>query len=111
MSRLVMFSLLLAGCAAPAVLPVMDGNGGLAGTYDPVESLLSLDVDGAEARTSTGEQAPLDLGEGVLTHDLAPGDTVTVLDADGAVLESFVVGEPDADTADVDSRYAACRLL
>ncbi|MEQ1508103.1 MAG: hypothetical protein ABMB14_38090 [Myxococcota bacterium] len=112
MFRSLMFLALVPGCGSE-LLAVVDGNGGLAGTYDPSSALLALDLDGASAALSTGEAVALDDGAAMLTDDLVPGDEITVFDADGAPIGDLVVVDADADLSEEDasSRYAGCGQL
>ncbi|MEQ1566790.1 MAG: hypothetical protein ABMA64_14205 [Myxococcota bacterium] len=106
MSRFVWFTL-LAGCGASELLPLVDADGALAGTYDPAAAALAVDSDAAAAELSTGERVDLDAGAADGVRELSPGDEVALLDADGRTVEVLVVSEPDA-SFDAESRYANC---
>jgi hypothetical protein len=104
----------LAGCASSEVLPVVDSEGALVGTYDPAEGALELGVDGASVATPTGEQVPLEAGLALLAEDLTEGDVLGLLDASGEELEHLVVGQADLDQKlgedDAGSRHPNCRV-
>jgi hypothetical protein len=104
----------LVGCSSSEVLPVVDSEGALVGTYDPAEGALQLGVDGAEVATPAGEQVPLDAGLALLAEDLVEGDELGILDADGEEIERLVIAPAHLDQelgeGDVESRYPNCRV-
>ncbi|MEQ1566791.1 MAG: hypothetical protein ABMA64_14210 [Myxococcota bacterium] len=111
MSRFIGF-VLFSGCGSAELLPLIDADGALAGTYDPAGSSLSVDFDAASAELSTGEVAQLDAGA-AFVEGLSPGDQVALFDAAGEPVAVLEVAEPDAPLSEEDasSRYAGCERV
>ncbi|MEQ1500988.1 MAG: hypothetical protein ABMB14_02100 [Myxococcota bacterium] len=109
-----MLGLLLAlaatGCAQDALLPLVDADGALAGTYDPATGKLSIPSD-ADAVRAQGEEVELVDGAGVVDWVLAPGDELEVVSPDGTS-ETVEIGDPalidGMDDEDAGSRYGSC---
>ncbi|MEQ1566786.1 MAG: hypothetical protein ABMA64_14185 [Myxococcota bacterium] len=102
----------LLGCADGELLPVVDRDGELAGTYDPAASALSIDVDAASAALSTGETVVLDHGFAWLDQELVPGDRISVLGSDGTSIGVLWVDESSLTLSESDSstRFGDCGI-
>ncbi|MEQ1567501.1 MAG: hypothetical protein ABMA64_17805 [Myxococcota bacterium] len=94
-----------AACSDPELLPLLDRDGAMVGSYDPATGSVEVGLDGDAVEVPSGEQADLVDGVAALDEALAPGDAVTVLDANGAPTEALTVG--GAETA-IDGRYGSC---
>ena len=106
-----LFTLSVAGCDQTEMLPLLDSDGALAGTFDPASGELSIPTGDDAVRDASGEEVALLDGGAVVDWVLAPGDVLELVATDGTS-ELLEVG--DADLVDelsdeeAASRYGAC---
>ncbi|MEQ1507220.1 MAG: hypothetical protein ABMB14_33635, partial [Myxococcota bacterium] len=85
---------MVVGCQQQELLPLVDAQGDLVGSYDPSSSELAVETGAASAEV-VGVQVALVDGMGVVDADLVPGDSVALLDDAGATVELVTVGDAD----------------